>query len=340
MRKSNQFTAISFFLLAMMLVPSIGKAEDTWRGMATFDPVSIPVGRQTASFGAQIGAYRNVHDYVMAGFGVGITEVWNFKSRPALPLFVGLHAEDFSESFTPTFDFQFGYSFNTKSFDYSTLYINPMVGVRFNRIGLSVGYLGGIAPQLEHSKWSSSINIRLAYYFGYHATRMSRSLSHLSFMAEASLDMPLGAKKNNVSLGVGGGLNIGLMWNATDEFEMGPIAGFHPMHTTEEFDDFKDSYSDMWALFALRGRYRFRDVSVGDKLYPWAQLDLGYAGGGDYMMSSFYWSPAVGVSYDVRDGKSSIDLGLGFNTFKVKSGAYGDDDFSAGCLRISLGYSF
>lgn len=350
MNKFKIKTAVIGIVCAILCLPVITKAEDKWQGIATFDPAVINTGGGTPSFSIGLGAYKNVHPNAMLGFGAEIAETWNFKGNPSFPLFVGLHAERFEDSFSPTFDFRTGYSLSTQDFDYSTFFINPMVGVRFNRYGLSVGYLGGIAPQVEGSKWSSAINIRFSYYFGYHPTRMSKALKKTNFVAEVTADVPFAPSKYGYKFRFGEGINLGLLYPISEKFELGPMIGLHFINYKEEITAPDLSFigynnrNEPWAFLALRGKYRFRQISVANKFYPWAQLDLGVA---SYENTDFYYSPAIGFSYDVRDGKSSIDLGIGYGSFsadKATDGngnwANGEGKFSVNIIRISLGYTF
>lgn len=334
-------TAVIGIVCTMSCLPVITKAEDKWQGIATFDPAVINTAGGTPSFSFGLGAYQKVHPNAMLGFGSEIAESWKFKGNPSFPVFIGLHAERFEDSFSPTFDFRTGYSFSTQDFDYSSFFINPMVGVRFNRYGFSVGYLGGIAPQVEGAKWSSAINIRFSYYFGYHPTRMSKELKKTNFVAEVTADMPLGTSKYYATLDFGIGLNIGLLCPFSETFEIGPVIGFHSYNVTINQSD-KINGGDISALFALRGKYRFRQISIANKFYPWAQVDFGGLVGGDYIKSGVYFSPAVGISYDVRGGKSSIDLGLGYNPMSVaKEYDYEKKNtYTANIIRLSLGYTF
>lgn len=336
-----------------LLMPTGVDAEDKWQGTATFEGLNIDVNGGTPSFGFELGAWRRVHDNVQLGFGVGMTERWDFKGNPSFPLYVGLHAEDFEKSFTPMFDFRLGYSFNTNGMDYSTFFINPMLGVRFNRFGLAVGYLGGKA-NMENSSWSSAINLRFTYYFGYHSTKTSNAikneLSKLNVGAEWTADISTGPDKYGTKGTSGFGLNVSLLYPVTDKFEVGPMVGFHYVSMAQKVywagvtgGEWDNNYGDLWLPLALRAKYSLRQISVAGRFYPWVQMDLGGSiSTGVDLKSGFYWSPAVGLSYDVRGGRSSIDLGVGYHNLKMSKDIYMDNPgtFSSGVLRISLGYTF
>lgn len=325
------------------------RAEDKWRGIVNFDVANIDVKGNTPSFSIGLGAYQKVHPNVMVGFGAEIVESWKFKTNPAFPIFVGLHAEKFDENFSPMIDFTTGYSFDTGTFDNSSFFINPMVGVRFGHYGLGVGYLGTIA-NAEHSKWGSAINIRLAYYFGYHKTKMSEAIrDNTNFGMELTADIPLNSGES-VKGSSGGGLNLFLLYSVSDNFELGPTVGFHYLSTKIWNNwmipggDWDGDHGSLWVPIALRGKYSARQFNIADKFYPWARLDLGgYAVAGDELKSGFYYDPAVGLSLDVRGGKSTIDLGLSFTGLKTVDEERGTDkksSFTTHMLSVSLGYTF
>ncbi|MDE7472758.1 MAG: hypothetical protein K2M68_04140 [Muribaculaceae bacterium] len=323
-------------------------AEDKWQGIASFDVANINVKGNTPSFSIGLGAYQKVHPNVMAGFGAQITESWKFKGNPSFPIFVGLHAEKFEEKMSPVLDFTTGICLNTSEIDYSSYYMNPMVGVRFGRYGIGVGYLGSIA-MAEGAQWESYINIRLAYYFGYHKTKMSESIkNNTNFGMELSADIPLNSGES-IRGTFGEGINFYLLYSVNDNFELGPMVGAH--YLTTELKDYWSDYEwegdhgSLWAPVALRGKYNFLQIAIGGKFYPWARLDIGGSISiGDELKSGFYYSPAVGLSLDVRGGKSSIDLGLSYTGLSTGL----EDDwtsqktsrFTTHMLSIALGYTF
>ncbi|MDE7386431.1 MAG: hypothetical protein K2N28_04780 [Muribaculaceae bacterium] len=323
-------------------------AEDKWQGIANFDVANINVKGNTPSFSIGLGAYQKVHPNVMAGFGAQITESWKFKGNPSIPVFVGLHAEKFGEKMSPMLDFTTGFSFNTSEIDYSSYYLNPMIGVRFGKYGLGVGYLGSIAIG-EGARWESYINIRLAYYFGYHKTKMSESIkNNTNFGMELTADIPLNSGEN-VKGTFGEGLNLYLLYSVSDNFEIGPMVGAHNLATELRGDwshnEWDGDHGSLWVPIALRGKYSARQIAVAGKFYPWARLDLGgCAAIGDELRSGFYYSPAVGLSLDVRGGKSSIDLGLSYTGLstglKDEWGTQKMPKFTTHMLSIALGYTF
>lgn len=359
LKKTIAGALIAAFSLA---APANIFAQDKWQGQANFDPAVIPTAKGAlTNFQLGLSAYRQVYPYVALGFGAALQENWKFKSGWAFPVFASIRAEQFDASFTPTFDFRVGYSFSTQKFDYSAFFINPTVGIRYEQLGIGVGYVGA-KPNYEGSKWESSINIRLAYYFGYHPTSFSRSLTKTNFGLEATLDLFGGnGDKYAIKPGTGYGLNFFFLYPVTDNLEIGPMVGFHNQNfkyldiwNTIDRDNlqWEGDHSSVWIPIALRTRYNVRQATFAGKIYPWARLDLGgYAASGDELKGGFYWSPAVGLSLDLKDGNHSLDLGIGYTAIKAYKGAVIADDVDfakemetpthtiSGC-QITLGYKF
>ena len=330
---------------------AIGYAQSgLWNGIITFDPIQTSFSKTGNTFGATIGAYRSVHENVQLGFGGGIVEDWKFSGAPQMPLFFGLHSEFPVDKFTPTFDLDFGYNLNFQDFDRGSIFLNPIVGVRFGNFGFGVGYMGG-KVLLDGYKWASSMNVRFSYYFNYHKTAASENLrKNLNFSVAYSYDF-IGSfgkvedKNRKPSSRPSMGIDLALLYSMSENFSFGPTAGFHvmeynfPVGTGPQNERWTSTSSNSWIPVALRGKYDFKQVS--ENIYPWVQLDLGGAIAVDSdITSSFYFSPGIGVSKSVRGGKSSIDLGLSYSMLKNVSQNYNDDNVTVSLLKLSLGYTF
>ena len=177
---------------------------------------------------------------------------------------------------------------------------------------------------------------------------------------------------------VAGDINLSLLYPVNSNLSVGIMAGFglapRKEKTTsalvypQEYLDRNPGSDKGWTTerkttdyrtmipIALRGKYRFRQISVADRFYPFAALDLGVAIVPDTYYASgsfFYWSPTVGLALDVADGHHSVELGLSYVPQKVQKNnyRYSDGHFvevwereepttTLGGLRISLGYTF
>lgn len=183
----------------------------------------------------------------------------------------------------------------------------------------------------------------------------------------------------------GGDINLALLYPVNDNLSVGLMAGvgligkkqsekyhvtpteaglLHTQMSPEGFGlDFGES-SDVRAMIpiALRGKYRFRQVCIADRFYPFASLDLGVAINPDTDggTSAFYWSPTVGLAFDVAGGRHSVELGLSYvpqcvekfsYTEKIERAYWGsyttftrdynnETTQTIGTFRIALGYTF
>lgn len=182
---------------------------------------------------------------------------------------------------------------------------------------------------------------------------------------------------------VAGDINLSLLYPVNNNLSVGIMAGFgltprkEKKTTTvvypQEYLDRNPGSTSEWKNtdyrtmipIALRGKYRFRQISVADRFYPFAALDLGVAVNLDSRKeTSFYWSPTVGLALDVAGGRHSVELGLSYVPQTVDKQEYHYDSSygsfyetwtrynsetgemeevgstTLGGLRISLGYTF
>jgi len=346
-----------FAATGVLLSASVNaSADDQWRGVFNFDPVQVNFKGGTANFNIGLSAYRQVHEKVSLGFGLQLLEPWNFKIAPSFPLYAGIHYENFGERFTPTFDFNTGISLSSENFDYSAFFINPMIGFRYGKFGAGIGYHGSIPVGVKGAEWGSGINLRLAYFFSYGGSipeSIKRPFQHPTVGLELTYDIPSETEKYYGKTAFSFGANAYMLFHLSDDFELGPMAGIHYMG--RKYLDANDSwewigtFNTFWFPIALRGRYNLNSVKIAGKIHPWAQLDLGgvaavsvdgadeneYAG-------SFYWCPAIGLSYEIRGGESSIDLGFGYHTLRpyINDGRKEEGTYTTNIFRISLGYNF
>lgn len=334
-------------VLCLVLFSSVKMhADSNWRGRVSFDPVLVGFKGGGASFGFRFGAYNKVHDNLELGFGTGIAESWNFKAKPAIPIFIGARYDNFNPSFSPIFDFETGIDLSCAKIDYSAFFINPMFGIRLNNFSIGFGYFGEVTLKSDFgSEWVSGVNLRVAYYFGFHKRDNSsfknsmrkiwEPVSDFFKPVEVVLDLrtqfPVANNANEGNImneDVTFGLDFTFFYPIAKNLKLGPTIGVHA--TTD----------GALIPLAVSTRYDIKQLKITDKLYPWAQFDLGMNIGCDDYKSSFLYRPAVGLTYEVRDGKSALELGVGFHTNEVKDRSYNNDDFTRSYLDISLGYRF
>lgn len=128
------------YLILCAIAISCALSASAFTPFAEFQP--IQAGKDWTAFNVQAGVTMPVHRVVNVGLGAGITEQWDFKTNPLIPIFARC------EVFSPMGSFQFvgsmdaGYEINTENTSCGALMLNPMVGLRYGKYYAGVGYLG------------------------------------------------------------------------------------------------------------------------------------------------------------------------------------------------------
>lgn len=333
-----------------------------WMGSVEFDPATFSVdkGAKGCSFSMRITATHQIMDYLSGGFGVSLDQNWNFQTAPSLNIFGRLHAEDFRRKFSPFVELDMGYDQSFQDVDVRSFMFNPTVGVRYGHFGFGVGYLGHAA----NGGVGSAINIRLAYYFGYHKTAGSEKFA--KFMRDMKWGVGLKAlipfgngkvisNEAQVTSSIGGGLELSGLYPFSNKFSAGLMLGFDVLnvnvkepadrHSPVDFWEYSENYFSIIA--ALRGRYDITQAEFSKlNLHPYVSLDLGLSSNliADEWHESFYYSPTVGLAMPVKNNTQSVDLGIGIApAYMDKNGGryIGEKGFhGVPGLKISLGYTF
>lgn len=168
-------------------------------------------------------------------------------------------------------------------------------------------------------------------------------------------------------------MTLALLYPVTDNFYAGLMAGFnlirqkayakivntyydYPDIVRGEYENNLNNPDDPYeiqtsAQVGLRMKYKFKEIMIANRFYPFAQVDLGWDANWNHE-SSFFCNPTAGLSIDVAGGNHSIDLGVSYVTQRLEKrtfdmyGEYGwhlyenVDYENVGALRISLGYTF
>lgn len=343
------YSLISIVAVFSMAIPNASAQESPWSMRVHLDPILSIVKGGGNSFDIGVTAMYKVHPSVNFGFGLGIAEDWKFKSKPTIPIYLDINLDNRSKEFSPTFDFETGVGLSTDKIDYSHYYINPMVGIRYKQVGVGFGYYGGIMMGVTDAKWINGVNLRFAYYFNAQYKKPSvdtdRVMSYLKrtrFLMDFTLGIPdTGDWESPMVYGKPGrfdetctiGLNATWLFPLSNHFYVGPTLGFRANPSDDSF-----SYMDL----AARARYEFSQFKLMDKIYGWLQFDLGgiINTGAEQKASGVFVQPMIGGSYEVRDGKSAIELGLGYNFVNVKDDWFNYDKDKKDYFNISVGYRF
>lgn len=360
---------ISFFFLFVVSALSAysQSLKDGWVGTVDFGPIiSLQKGGNT-SIGVNVAATRQVHEYLSLGAGTGFIETFKFDKGPVIPLFVRAHAEKNGVDMSPFLTFDMGYDLCTENTRAGGFMFNPTVGVRFGDILFGFGYRGTV-----HNGVSSCLNIRLGYAFGAHRsnTPIDEALRKIEFSIDFGLSFTgdlysevyeFEGKDYNVAYGyhAGPSVNLALLYPVTDNFYAGLTTGFHyfgqkfkagGLPQSEVDEEFINRNNVLSIPVALRLKYKFHDMLIANCLYPYAQLDMGFATYTNSKLSEnkgisanrqFHFAPCLGLAYDVAGGKHSIDLGLSYYSKKFVREADGKkESINKGVFRIAIGYTF
>lgn len=123
-------------------------------------------------------------------------------------------------------------------------------------------------------------------------------------------------------------------------FNLGPVVGLGYWNTTETQPKRNEKHNShgVWVPITLRPKYNFKEFMFAQRLYVWAQVDLGVAlttetGWYTDSPSGFVFKPAIGIATDINGGKSALEIGL--NYLNIGGGERVND-----YLGFSLGYKF
>ncbi len=336
--------------------------SDGWMGSVEFDPAVISVNKgtkTTVSFTPRLTATHKVMPYLALGGGIELTEGWSFKGAPSMAIFGRVHAEDFSRVFSPIFDLDLGYHQSFEMTSYRGFMFNPTIGVRYGSFGFGMGYKGIVA---SGGALSNAINIRLAYYFGYHKNekfcqRMSEFFHRIDYALALGCIFPFGDGHrygHDMKTKTGGTLEFTGLYRFSNNFTGGLLIGLNYVPYSEEFvanpgssSEFRETMTDGRSaiIVALRGRYDFRQISLPLGIHPFAKMDFGVAANLDTNegTSSLYYSPGVGLSLPIKNDAHSLDLGVSYAPVSIEK----DESWGADCkvkdigsLRLTLGYRF
>lgn len=302
----------------------------------------IPTAKHSKpDIGVKGGYLFGVDSNIKLGMGLGLEECVEFKTAPAIPLF--LRSEFLisdSGGTLPFIDFDLGYNLNTENLDYGTLFINPMIGLRFNKVSIGVGYYGSTAFT-DNSSWNNSISIRLGYNFDglkiKKGNGLNRFLKKTSFGLDGSVGTNVGktSVKNcyetsntyefsgvsDISLGVHWLYNIDEHWSAG----IGGQVYFDSYTEKEVSSSYGDEYNDGDTNVELFFRGEYTHDEIANKIKPYADFDLGFGGYG------YYISPQIGVKYDDK-----YRLGL---SLRNRSDMFGYE-YGGTTVNVNLGIDF
>ncbi len=332
------FSAIAF---------SLGmSAQKDVKGTTEFSfNVGYDVGLQKAgnclSFQPEFGKHFTNQFYL--GIGTGLFADDHFNSIN-IPLFLRTEIDFPTSKCTPYISLQGGYDFNIGD-DYTGAgRINPSVGVKVpvgKNVDFNLGF--GYTRTIYSGGGTNLLGFKAGLSFNSNGRGFAHFLKTLDYSVELETHTPFTSKeyqgasyseeKMKGMLGIRlsalaplpvknlyAGLSLGV-GRFTEKGKFVDVYGDSHPYTPQ---------SGVYGNAMARVKYKVKQLTLKEKFYPFAQVDLGM----DCMCEPiFSVQPAVGVSYATK-GKQSIDVSVGYATKRD------ENEQNKGCMRIAVGYTF
>lgn len=287
------------------------------------------------TFQPEFGHFFN--DYFYLGGGTGLVADDKFNTF-AIPVFARAEVDFTTTKVRPYVSLQAGYDFNVSGDD-SYARINPMVGVKAplsNTVDVNLGF--GYTHIFTTGGGQNFLGFKAGFNFNSDGRGLVRFLQKLDYNVELETYTPVTVKSGDGSKDKYSGF-LGLNLAATAPMPLENLyAGiiFAIGRCTDEFeyqDNGVDKSTEGYMNAGVRARYKVKQVTIADRIYPFAQVDFNVLSMGDV---AFTANPAVGISY-MTGRKESLDLTLGYTTMALDEE---DGTKRKGSLRIALGYTF
>lgn len=281
-----------------------------------------------ASLQLEVGSTWKVHDMISLGFGAGIATSLKFEGYPSIPVFGRAKFNFGHNSITPFAMLDLGYMFNTNDFEYSSIIINPTVGVQINNYYLGIGYEALIPNKGE---LNNNINIKL----GYQMTGddgLSRFIK--KSYGKVEVGYAIGSKKigndKKEITGIGKEAFARIIW-------MFPVSNQLEFGLGSGVDLFTPSEGQVVSI-PLYARLQYDFPSVTNlELCPYISGDIGgklsdEKGDG---FTGFFFEPQVGITYN----RWSAGIGVHFGKYEPSKYSELENCSSIG-YSLRLGYRF
>ena len=290
----------------------------------------------TLTFQPEYGHFFN--DYFYLGGGTGLVVDDKFKTF-AIPVFARAEVDFTTTKVRPYVSLQAGYDFSVSGDD-SYARLNPMVGVKAplsNTVDINLGF--GYTHAFTEGGGQNFLGFKAGLNFNSDGRGLVRFLQKLDYNVELETYTPFTVKSDDgfkdkysnffgLNLAATAPLPLENLY-AGITFAIGRFTDKYS-YQGEEGDKTTDAYMNA----GVRVRYKVKQLTIADKIYPFAQVDMNVLSGGDAKLTV---NPAVGLSF-MTGRKESVDLTVGYTTMSVDDND--DDTSSKGTLRIALGYTF
>lgn len=293
-------------------------------------------GFDVISIQPEFGKYFNKQFYLGAGTGLLATDEF---SRFQIPLFVRAEVGFPQKGFTPYISLQGGYDINVSgSCDQGR--INPSFGVKFpiaKNTDLNLGF--GYTHTFHDGTGENFLGFKAGFTFytgknGGHG--FSKFMKSLEYTAEIETYTSMSSTYESARYKHTDNNIYGVRFSAlaplpVENLYAGMSLGFGHYTCEEEYSRQGNlSEDNAYINVMARVKYKAKQLSITDRIYPFAQVDAGLDALYDAIGSI---QPAVGIAIETK-GDNSIDISAGYATRSISPTE------NKGSLRIAVGYTF
>lgn len=295
-------------------------------------------GRGAFTFQPEYGWH--ITDNFFLGFGTGIVTDDKFKSI-SIPAFTRLEICFLPGSkINPFFSLQGGYDFNVSGEgETGCIRINPFTGFRVP-IGKTTDFMCGFGytRTIINGGGANYLGFKAGLSFNSAGQGAKRFFNSLDYSFDLETYTPRTMKYDDddeEKYSNFYGLRFSITAPIVNDCLYAGIslgAGRYTLKDVEK--NYEETTGEIYANVMARVKYKAKTLSIGDSLYPFAQLDFGERGATPKDHISFVAIPSVGIS--LKTGKKqSLDASVGYDTNAID----GNMDKKSGGLRIALGYT-
>ncbi len=307
--------------------------------------VGYDIGLQGASnclsFQPEFGKHFTNQFYL--GIGTGLFADDHFNSFN-IPLFLRTEIDFPMSKCTPYISLQGGYDFNIGDSYTGAGRINPSVGLKVpvgKNVDFNLGF--GYTRTIYSGGGTNLLGFKAGLSFNSNGRGFAHFLKTLDYSVELETHTPF-TSKEGYSDGYGENKTKGMIGVRLSALAPLPVKNLYAglslgVGRATEKSTFVNKYGDshsntpqsgVYGNVMARVKYKVKQLTLKEKFYPFAQVDLGM----DCLCEPiFSVQPAVGVSYETK-GKQSIDVSVGYATKRDER------EQNKGCMRIAVGYTF
>ncbi len=292
---------------------------------------------------------KHFTDQFYLGIGTGLRTDDGFDTW-LIPAFLRAEVDFQAGNFTPYISLQGGYDFNISGFNGTGIgRISPTIGVKVPVSQHTTFNLGfGYTREIYDGGGADYLGFNAGISFNSGGRGFANFMKRFEYSLELETMLPVSGPiykdnhqqcQNKISSIVGVRFS-GLLPTGLENLYAGYSLGIGMCNDefTNESRGFSATSEDKTGYINImaRAKYKIKQLSITNKIYPYAQVDMGMAG---YEACLFSINPSVGISI-MTSKEKSIDISAGYYSvgFEDIGGEY--ETVSKGTIRIAAGYTF